>query len=125
MTRKNFILSLFAFFVNGLRALPVFANKSSVEIVVPDVVKKGSRISITVKVVHRGNNLLHYTNLIYIKANGIVLKRWSFSITNRPDNENFTKTISYTVTKNTIVEAEASCNLHGSKGKKTAVIKIK
>ena len=105
--------------------VPVFADKSSIEITAPAAVKKGETITITVKVIHDGNNMLHYTEWVYIKADGKEIGRWEYSMMNNPKDEIFTKEVKYTVKKTVEIEAEANCNLHGSKGKKSLKITVK
>ena len=101
-----------------------YANKSAVEIQAPETAKKGSTITISVTVTHSGNSIVHYTNWVYIKANGKEIARWDFTWNNRPENEVFTCTVTYTVTGPVEIEAESNCNLHGSAGAKTFQIKV-
>lgn len=103
-------------------ALPAYANKSSVSIEVPGIVKNGTEITITVNVRHNGNNFLHYTEWVYVKVNGKEIARWDYSWNNKPESENFTKQVTYKVTGQTEIESEASCNIHGSAGKAVATV---
>ncbi len=102
-----------------------FANKSSVEIQAPETARTGSKITIAVRVIHEGNNFLHYTNWVYIKANGKEIARWDFTMGNRPDGEVFTRQIEYTVAGPVEIEAMANCNLHGSTGPRSVTVRIK
>jgi desulfoferrodoxin (superoxide reductase-like protein) len=119
------------FSVIGLCALslilvdPAVANKSSVQIVAPDNANVGSEITIELQVSHNGNNFLHYTEWVYIKINGEETKRWEFSNFNKPEDENFTRSITYTVTGPLEITAEASCNIHGSNGVAAKIIEVK
>ncbi len=122
--KNNFVcvtscLIIFCFCVHA------FADKSSVEITAPEAAKKGETITIKVKVTHDGNNFLHYTDLVYIKAGGKEIARWEYSMFDRPEEEIFTKEVKFTVNKTVEIEAEANCNIHGSKGKKTVKISVK
>ena len=111
------IVSLVLFSVNA------FANKTSVTIEGPDSAAKGSEITIKINVRHDGNNFFHYTNQVYVKANGKEIARWDFSATNRPENDVFTKEVKLTITEPTEIVAEGVCNIHGSDG--PAVLKIR
>ncbi len=116
------VMSIFGFMF--LTSLPAFADKSTVEIDVPKGVKKGAEITIKVKVSHNGNNLFHYTDLVYIKAGGKEIARWEYSIFSLPKDEVFIKEVKYTVNGPVYIEAEANCNIHGSAGKKSIKLKI-
>ncbi len=122
--KNNFIYVTFCLII-FCYCVPAFADKSSVEITASAIVKKGETITISVKVTHDGNNFLHYTDWVYIKAGGKEIARWEYSMFNRPENEIFTKEIKFTVNKSVEIEAEANCNFHGSKGKKTVKISVK
>jgi len=101
------------------------ADKSAVTIIAPESAAKGTEVTIKLNVTHHGNNMLHYTKWVYIKINGKEIARWDFSATNTPESENFTKEIKYTVNEPAQIEAEASCNIHGSAGIAKAAIAIK
>jgi desulfoferrodoxin (superoxide reductase-like protein) len=105
--------------------MPLFADKTAVEIEAPSSVKKGDIITIKINVIHEGNNFLHYTNWIYVKAGGKEIGRWEYSMTSIPENEKFSKEIKFTVNESTDIEAEANCNIHGSAGKKVLKISVK
>lgn len=107
-----------------LIATPLFADKSSTKIEAPDNVKKGSTITIKITVTHSGNNFFHYTNWVYVNINGKEVARWDYSSSDRPENEIFSKEIKYTVNEPITIEAEANCNLHGSKGKSVKKIEV-
>lgn len=108
-----------------LFVLPAFANKTSVEIDAPSAVKKGETITIKINVSHSGNNFIHHTSWVYVKAGGKEIGRWEYSMFNKPENENFTKEVKLTVTEDVEIEAEGNCNIHGSAGKKTQKISVK
>jgi len=101
------------------------ASTSSVQIEVPENAVMGEVILIRLHVSHEGNNFIHYTDWVYVAINGRELKKWTFSNFNKPESENFTRTIHYTVNGPVEISAEADCNIHGSAGiaKKNVVIK--
>lgn len=101
------------------------ADKSAVTIIAPESAAKGTEVTIKLNVTHHGNNMLHHTQWVYIKVNGKEIARWDFSATNTPETEYFTKEIKYTVNEPAQIEAEASCNIHGSAGIAKAAIAIK
>ena len=114
--KKIIIIIFTALFFTGSAA---FANKTSVEIEAPSSARKGSVITIKIKISHRGNNFFHYTNLVFVKVNDEVLKMWEYKAYKRPEKENFTLELSYTVTGPVKITAIAYCNLHGSAGEKS------
>ena len=107
--------------------LPVhsFANKSSVKIEAPQSAEKGSEIVIKIHVSHEGNNFIHHTNRVDVKINGKLIKSWEFTARKRPETENFTREVTYTLTGPITVTAEANCNIHGSEGPATWTIAVK
>lgn len=119
MSKKIVIVFLFFFIIFSGTA---FANKTAVTIDAPDTVQKGTEITIKVNVTHKGNNFIHHTKWVYIKANGEEIARWDFSMFDTPENENFSREVKYTIMEPTEIIAEGSCNIHGSAG--PAVLKI-
>jgi len=95
------------------------ANKSSVSIQAPPAVQKGSEVVVRVTVTHNANNLLHYTDWVYVVINGKEIARWTYTSSERPEAETFTKEVKFTATENLEIKAEANCNLHGSAGLET------
>lgn len=104
--------------------LPGLANKSSVSIQAPAAVEAGEETTIKISVTHRGNSSLHFTNRVVVLANKKEIARWSFSSSNRPEAENFSREITLKIEAETEITAEANCNLHGSAGPATARIRI-
>jgi desulfoferrodoxin (superoxide reductase-like protein) len=102
----------------------VSADKSSVKIEAPRVAEKGAEIVIKILVSHNGNNFLHYTNWVDVKINDQPVKRWTFSASNRPEAENFTREVTYKVTEPATIVAEANCTLHGSEGPATWTVSL-
>ena len=119
MIKKLWIISLLFFILLSGTA---FADKTSVTIDAPASVKKGTEITIKINVKHKGNNFIHYTNWVVVKANGDEIARWDFSAGNRPENETFSRDLKYTVKGPTEITAQGNCNIHGSTG--PAVLKI-
>jgi desulfoferrodoxin (superoxide reductase-like protein) len=101
------------------------ANQSSIQIEVPENAAIGEVILIRLHVSHEGNNFIHYTDWVYVAINGREIKRWMCSNFDKPESENFTRTIHYTVNGPVEITAESDCNIHGSAGiaKKNMVIK--
>lgn len=121
--KKGFSLICGALFL--FMYMPLFADKTSVELDVPQTAKKGETITIKVRVTHDGNNIFHYTDWIYVKAGGKEIARWEYSMFSLPDDETFTKEVKYTVNETVEIEAEGNCNIHGSTGIKKATVTVK
>jgi desulfoferrodoxin (superoxide reductase-like protein) len=121
MDKKSFLVSFFILFVLATTA---FANKTAVSIESPQLVKKGTEITIKIAVSHSANNFFHYTNWVYIHANGKEIARWDFSSGNRPESNNFTREIKYTVNEKTEITAMGNCNIHGSAGEVKMLINV-
>jgi desulfoferrodoxin (superoxide reductase-like protein) len=102
----------------------VFADKSSVKIEAPQVAEKGAEIVIKILVFHKGNNFIHYTNWVEVKIDDKPAKRWTFSASDRPEGENFTRELTYRVTEPVTIVAEANCVLHGSEGPATRTVSL-
>jgi desulfoferrodoxin (superoxide reductase-like protein) len=104
-------------------AVPVFANKTSVEIKAPESVKKGTEVTVIISVTHSGNNRFHHTEWVWVRADGKEIARWNYTGSDLPENENFTKEVKVTVNADTIIETEGNCNRHGSNGVAKVIIK--
>ena len=105
-------------------AVPAFANKSSVVIDAPAAAKRGEAVTITVNVSHHGNNFIHHTMWAYVKVNGEEVGRWEWK-NKHFESENFSRQVTVKAEKTLAIEAEASCNFHGSAGKKQATVEVK
>lgn len=101
------------------------ANESSVTIIAPDSAALGSEITIELQASHSGNNFLHYTEWMYVEVNGKEIKRWEFSNFDKPEDETFTRSITYQVTGQLVITAEASCNIHGSDNIAIKTVEVK
>jgi desulfoferrodoxin (superoxide reductase-like protein) len=118
------VVAVFIFCISSSAA---FANQSSVSLEAPNSVERGAEITIKVHVTHSANNYFHYTKWVSIKVDGETIARWNYGKHKykRPKAKNFTREIKYIVTDDVIIEAEASCNIHGSKKKAIKKVFIK
>lgn len=118
MQRREFLKTAAATGLAALLLTPatVLADKTAVRIEAPAKAAVGDDITITLNVTHNGNNFFHYTDWVYLTANGKEVGRWDFTATQRPESENFTRTLTLTVQENIELTAKANCNLHGSAG---------
>ncbi len=121
MTR-NIALAVLA--MTAVFSAEAWANKTSVELSGPSSVAEGTEVTITVTVRHRGNSALHYTNWVWVKADGVEIARWEFKSSSRPEGETFTREVKYTVTKPVDITAQGNCNLHGSGGPASLKIEV-
>ena len=122
------------FFLSGmmfiLSVLNAHANKTSVEISVPDSAKAGEEITIVIQVSHNGNSGFHHTDWVYLNVNDVEVNRWEYNRESLPPDADFTLEFKYVVPEDTdtgkeiSIEAEGDCNLHGSDGPATATIVI-
>lgn len=117
--KKKTVLFLFLFPV--LSAV-LLANRTAVALAGPDSVAAGTEVTITIQVTHSGNSEAHYTNWVSVKADGKEIARWDFTASNRPESENFSRTVKYTVSEPVEITAQGNCVRHGSRG--PAVLKI-
>jgi desulfoferrodoxin (superoxide reductase-like protein) len=108
----------------SLCAPDAHANKASAAIDAPQAATIGSTINIKVTITHDGNNFIHYTKWAHVLVNGAEVARWDFSSFNRTESSVFTREIQYTVTGPLTIEAEASCNIHGSRGPAAAAVSM-
>ncbi|MBN2078183.1 MAG: hypothetical protein JW838_04405 [Spirochaetes bacterium] len=104
---------------------PAFADKTSVEIQAPESAAIGSKITVTVRVIHEGNNFFHYTDWVYLKANGKEIALWEFTRGARPESEVFSRQVEYTVNGPVEFEAQGHCNIHGSTGSRKLTVKVR
>ena len=102
-----------------------WANKSSTTIEMPETVSKGSEIIIRVTATHNANSFIHYTEWLRVLAGDKEIARWNFTRSQRPEGAVFTREIKYKVDSNVEIKAEASCNVHGSKGPSSAKVTVK
>ncbi len=118
-----FCLLLFLVFLSTTQNS--YANKSSVTISAPETAAKGSEVLVKLTITHSANNFFHYTNWVYLKANGKEIPRWDFSSSKRPEAAVFTREVKITVNEPLELTAEANCNIHGSAGPANWKILIK
>jgi desulfoferrodoxin (superoxide reductase-like protein) len=101
------------------------ANQSSVAIEAPQSVQKGEELTIRVTVTHSANTSLHYTEWLKVTVNQKEVARWDYTGNNRPEAAVFTKEIKLKATENMEITAQASCNIHGSKGPGMVKVTVK
>jgi desulfoferrodoxin (superoxide reductase-like protein) len=119
--KKSILISfLFVF----LAQAGLLANKTSVKVNVPSEVKNGSEITLTINVFHNGNSKMHHTEWVYLKINGVEVKRWQYDKNNLPPDGNFTVEYKYVITRDATIEVEGNCNLHGTTGPFKTTIKV-
>lgn len=124
MQKKLKLLPLIAILYPALTTT-LFADKTAVEIIAPKEAQKGKAITITLKVSHNGNSIMHYTEWVSVNVNGKEYKRWEYSAFNRPEDERFSLSLKIVVEEPLRIEAQGSCNVHGSQGIDTATISVK
>jgi desulfoferrodoxin (superoxide reductase-like protein) len=101
-----------------------YAGKATVIIEALQSAANGAEITIKVTVTHNADNIFHHVDWTYLMINGKEVKRWEYSLSNRPPAAVFTKELKYKVTGPLEIKAEAHCNIHGSKGPAIAQVKI-
>jgi len=121
MTKKS--LALLAFFLLAFSAA-AYANKTAVAVVAPEFAAAETEVTITINVTHKGNSSFHHTKWVTVKADGEEIARWDFSGSKRPEAENFSREVKYTVTEAVEITAQGSCNIHGSAGPVTVKISV-
>ena len=115
------ICFLFVFYLNSGS---VFANKPTVSFEGPSSAEKGSEVVLKITVVHSANSFIHHTKWLKVQAGGKPLEEWDYSAFHLPDGATFTKEVKIKVLGDTEVVAEASCNIHGSRGPVTFIILV-
>ena len=124
-SKKAVIFSIQSLLVVLLWAGIAFANKASVTIEAPAEVAKGTEITIRLTVDHNADNVFHHVEWVELKVNNTQVAYWKYSAFDLPPASTYTKEIKFTITENTEIRGEASCNLHGSAGPKTFKITVK
>ncbi len=125
MNRSKKVVLLVSSLVLFLLAAPALADQSSVEIDAPETAKKGSTITVKIKVIHKGNNYLHHTDWVYVKVNDKEVARWDYSLRKLPEDEVFTKEVEVKVDGPLDIRSQAHCNIHGSSGEAKAKVEVK
>ncbi len=106
-------------------APPAMADKAAVTIEAPAEAAKGSEITIRVTVTHNGNSARHYVEWVKIFVNNKEIAKWEYASSKLPEALPFTREIKYKAEATMEIKAEASCNVHGSKGPTTAKSTVK
>ena len=101
------------------------ANKASVAVDAPQSVQKGAELIIRVTVTHSANTALHYTEWLKVTVNQKEVARWDYTSNSLPEAAVFTKELKLKATENMEITAQASCNLHGSKGPGTVKVTVR
>ena len=101
------------------------ADKATATIEGPANAAKGSEVTLKVTVTHSANSARHHTEWLKVTANNKEIARWNYTSSERPDGAVFTKEVKVKVLETMEVKAEASCNVHGSKGPSTLKITVK
>ena len=119
--KKALVHFILFFILSGI----ALANKTSVEITAPELVDKGTEVTITINVKHMGNTAGHFTDWVYLKINGKEVKRWEYTKKDRPEAGNFTLEYTFVVNEKSKIEVKGNCNKHGSTGAKEFIIDLK
>ena len=122
MNRRWVVVIVLLFSLMAGRA---FADQTSVSLEGPDEAIKGSEVTIKINVVHKGNNFFHHTSEVVVQANGTEIARWEFSPWDKPEDQIFSREVTYTVTGPTEITATGKCNIHGSAGPAVLTISVK
>ncbi len=123
--RKSIILGALVLAIVFFQVGPSLANKSATSIEGPTSVPKGTEVTLRVTVTHNANSSFHYTEWVKVTVNNREIARWDYTKDKRPEAAQFTKEIKITVTEDTEIIAEASCNRHGSRGPAMHKITVK
>ena len=100
------------------------ADKSAVTLDVPASAAPGATVTVTVHVIHEGNNYFHFTDWVFLRAGDLEIARWTFTPENRPENETFSRQVDFTVTDTLVFSAQANCNVHGSAGPASSTVRV-
>ncbi len=101
------------------------ANKPATSIEGPTSVAKGTEVILRITVTHNANSPSHYVEWLKVTANKKEIVRWDYTRDKRPEAAEFTQEIKFKVMEDTEVVAEASCNIHGSRGPAMHKITVK
>jgi desulfoferrodoxin (superoxide reductase-like protein) len=100
----------------GAFAGAAHADKSGAILEAPEQAAKGNEITLRIHVTHSANNFLHHTNWLRVKVNGREIRTWEYPMSRLPAAAKFSEELRLVIDGPCEVEAEANCNLHGSKG---------
>ena len=123
--RRGMLFGIVKLAVLSFQANVALANRSETTIDGPTQAVKGSEVTLRITVTHNANTASHYTEWLKVMADGKQIARWDFTKENLPEGAAFTKEIKIKVTEDTEIVAEASCNMHGSKGPAKHKIMVK
>ncbi|RPJ36117.1 MAG: hypothetical protein EHM27_16265 [Deltaproteobacteria bacterium] len=125
---KSQILAVIGTFVlcsGFIWAAPAMADKAAVAIEAPADAAKGAEITIRLTVTHSSNTERHHVEWVKIWVNNLEVQKWVYSPSKLPEGVPFTREIKAKAIENLEIKAEASCNVHGSKGPATFKISVK
>jgi desulfoferrodoxin (superoxide reductase-like protein) len=126
MRFKDFgVLSILVFLMVFFSATSVLADKASVVIDVPQNAAKGSEVVIRLTITHSANTDRHHVEWVRVWANNQEQMKWEYSSSKLPEGVPFARELKYKIEGDAEIKAEASCNVHGSKGPAVSKILIK
>jgi desulfoferrodoxin (superoxide reductase-like protein) len=105
-------------------AAPALADKAAVTIEAPADAAKGAEITIRLTVTHSSNTDRHHVEWVKIWVNNLEVQKWVYSPSNLPEGVPFTREVKAKANENLEIKADASCNVHGSKGPASLKISI-
>jgi desulfoferrodoxin (superoxide reductase-like protein) len=101
------------------------ADKSAVTLSGPQTAARGQEITVQVSVTHSANTSAHHTQWLKVWVNGKETAHFAFGGGKLPEGAAFAREVKLTPTGDVEVKAEASCNVHGSKGPGLLKISVK
>jgi desulfoferrodoxin (superoxide reductase-like protein) len=114
--QKSYLFLIILFMGGLIFANMAFGNQPSVTIEAPADVSKESEIIIRVTIAHSANNFFHHVEWMEIRVNDQQVVWREYSYFHLPEDGTYTIELEHTVNEETQIRAEASCNLHGSRG---------
>jgi desulfoferrodoxin (superoxide reductase-like protein) len=93
--------------------LPSWADVPTLSMEGPDQFVSQQPFSITLRVVHHGNNFIHHISKLAIYVDGKEAKVWTYNWKNYPREESWSVSHELTLAREAKITAIATCNLHG------------
>ncbi|MDH7500254.1 MAG: desulfoferrodoxin family protein [candidate division NC10 bacterium] len=106
----------------ALWVLPSWADVPTVSIQGPKEVKANQPFSITLTIVHQGNNFIHHISRLAIYVDGKEVKAWQYSWRSHPKEESWSISHELTLEQGATISAIATCNLHGPSKEATLAV---
>jgi desulfoferrodoxin (superoxide reductase-like protein) len=113
---KSCLLLLIFLWMGPVSANIALGNQPTVTIEAPADVVKGSEITIRITVDHSANDPFHHVKWVQVLVNYREILWREYSFFHLPEDYTFRIELKYRVKEDTAIRAEASCNLHGSRG---------